>query len=167
MTYYWLWSFGWSEAFQVSPLLSSSSLPFHVVLFGRTHSSHPSLTVIWNSSVWEICLFSPFYYIQALICISIDSWIFYTTGYKPILIIHFLAPIVSGLAIGDSFIPFVGSHDPLTNTHHQHCRLLLVFILSASMLLSKTTRCSRFILSTSCPSNCVHVNPCKVSYACP
>lgn len=44
---------------------------------------------LWNTSEWNIGLFSPFYFFQIFIYISVDfAYLFYILGYNPIYVIY-------------------------------------------------------------------------------
>lgn len=100
----WPWSAGGGCVFQISPLSSCLFTPLHTALSGRKwlYSSQMngqgvmlhlleggvSIYTVWNSSVWEICLFSPLINLfnHLLIPVWTHRSFFSVLGYNPVLL---------------------------------------------------------------------------------
>lgn len=148
----WPWSPDWGSVCQISPQVSFSLHSFPYCAFWKvvtTYSPHfrRGGHAFLDSSAWDI--YSSCFINSIIIKITMESWIFYTLGYKPIQIIYFGTQIIPILATCNSFrwllCPFDVPHSYI------FCFLLLLFFLIAS-LPSDTMRCSRFTLYNSCPN---------------
>lgn len=146
------WSPDWGSVCQISPQVSFSLHSFPYCAFWKvvtTYSPHfrRGGHAFLDSSAWDI--YSSCFINSIIIKITMESWIFYTLGYKPIQIIYFGTQIIPILATCNSFrwllCPFDVPHSYI------FCFLLLLFFLIAS-LPSDTMRCSRFTLYNSCPN---------------
>lgn len=98
---------------------------------------------IWNSSLRNICPFSPVsLFLQSFIYISLDSGIFYALVVFHYYVIYFVAQIVPAVAIGGTFRLAPVSFD-----------MQPPFLFSSTSLLSGTRRCfKRLIMYIFCPS---------------
>ena len=124
--------------------------PFHTILFGRKSLCKPILKewgvstyIIWNFSVWGICLFSPVYvFIYSVIHLyQYGLMNIYSLVYNPILL-YFVAQTVPTLVSGSSFSWLFCPFDILP--------IIVIFRFSTSLFCG--SRCSKLTLCIYCPS---------------
>lgn len=122
-------------------ILDSLEVIMHSPHLGVEHNSYPFVgggptKIIWNSSVWEICLLSD-WFIQLFIYIGMDLWIFILhTAYG--LISHCPNCSSSGHWVLYQLVPVPLWHIP-------------IIVVNTSLFFG-TTRCSRLTLNLSCPN---------------
>lgn len=127
----------WKRSHHAQPTLKERGARLHL------GEERASTQIIWSSSAREICLFSFIYSIIYLYQYGTMYIYFILWGFNPLHFTYFLAQIIPTSATGSSFSWLLSPFDTFPS---------LWVCLFKYFLNFGTTRCSRLILYTSCPS---------------